>query len=299
MAWTMKGEPKTVAVTPKLAETYRDMEAVYTDRPLKQRRVDKYKQMVEEGKFRPALWARAYCKETKRWYRVNGKHVSTLFCDLNLKSYPNLRVTLEDYQCDTLADLADLYSTFDSAIQSRTATDVYVSFAATIPKLAHVTPRTLRLVVTALAFAKWPDNNGRGGNLTSQTDRAALLFDGVDDVLWLIPLLGPIGGSNDERCMQRAPVNGAMVLTYRKDCKAATAFWLAVKNNTGAEDMLPARRLHTHLIKTGLGGGSSHKKNLTTPRAHFVHCVRAWNAWRTGTVLDMNYSPEESLPEVV
>lgn len=114
MGWQLDGIPKTYKVTPKLATEFAEMEAVNIDRPLSERRLQVYERQVHSGGFRPVTWAKAYCTETDAIYRVNGKHTSTLFSRLPKELLNDLHVIIEEYICDTLGDVANLYSTFDS-----------------------------------------------------------------------------------------------------------------------------------------------------------------------------------------
>src|SRR4051812_22803639 len=111
MGWKLTGRPKTQKVTKALAKAFVDMEAAPHDRPLSERRLQVYEKLLYMGEFRPVTWASAYCVETGETYRVNGKHTSIMLSGLEV--LPDFFVTIEEYECDTLQDVAKLYSTFD------------------------------------------------------------------------------------------------------------------------------------------------------------------------------------------
>ncbi len=136
MGWKLISKPQTVRVTKKIAKEFAEMDPAPHDRPLSERRLQVYQRIFTDGGFRPCTWAKAICEETNGIYRVNGKHTSTFLS--GLETLPEYYVTIEDYQCDTLEDVARLYATFDSKMQSRTASDINMSFAATIPELREL-----------------------------------------------------------------------------------------------------------------------------------------------------------------
>src|SRR5262249_19606940 len=132
MPWKLVGRPKTIRMTRSFAQEFAQMDPCPHDRPLSERRLSAYRALFLEGTFRPCTWARAYCEETRGWYRVNGKHTSTILS--MMENIPEFYVTVEEYQCDSLNDVARLYATFDSKLQSRNARDIYISFAGTVPE---------------------------------------------------------------------------------------------------------------------------------------------------------------------
>lgn len=290
MGWELKGKPVTMRVTAKLAKEFAEMEAAHVDRPLSERRLQVYRKVREQGGFRPVSWARAYCKETEQFYRVNGKHTSTLFADG--QNPETLYVVVEDYDCDTLGDVAKLYATFDSQSQTRTMADINRSFAAVIPELAAYDSWFLGLAVSALNFNVTDPEHTRGG----AAERAEVLFDSVDVCVWLKELLGDRG---KHAHLHRVPVVAAVLGSYRKTKSGATEFWAAVRDETGAHPNLPDRRLAKFLCTTM--GKSARSDGIaqrfrTSAREYFVKSVRAWNAWRKGETTDMKYSPTHKIP---
>lgn len=301
MAWELSGTPKTVKVTTKLAKEWADMEAVHIDRPLSERRLQVYEKMVRAGGFRPVTWARAYCKETDQMLRVNGKHTSTLFANLPPELLTNLYVVIEEYEADALGDVANLYATFDSKTMTRTASDIYASFAATIPELAELDRRTIGLLVGALDYASNPSVNYGGSQhgtaIKTTAEKAEELFDNVDVCQWLTSVLP--GGTHTNAHMFRVPVAAAMVNTWRRSRSAATEFWLAVLNETGTSPNLPDRKLAKWLTqnRVSIGGRASTPQRFKTgPKEFYVRCIHAWNAWRKNETTNLNYYPTKPVP---
>jgi hypothetical protein len=303
MSWKLLDRPKTSRVTKKLAKEFAEMEAAPHDRPLSERRLQVYGKLLVAGQFRPVTWASALCSETGGLYRVNGKHTSILLS--GLETMPEFFVTLEEYECDTLEDVAKLYATFDSSMQSRTAKDIYLSFAATVPELKDVGERTITTAITGIAYAKMgQDIYGR----TQPAERAEMVIDHPEFVLWLSglvsggPLPSEIGSSSKQRCNQllRQPVAAAMFSTWTKAKGAASEFWSAVRDESGTSASSADRKLSRYLLVIGMKkmdrGG-----HLRTagPREVYVKCLHAWNAWRNKETTNLNYYSDKKVPTVV
>lgn len=307
MGWELTGKPLTTRVTHKLAKEFAELEAAHTDRPLSERRLNVYRRVLDEGGFRPVTWARAWCVETEQWYRVNGKHTSTLFASVDAAKLADVYAVVEMYRCDTLEDVAKLYATFDSQTQTRNAGDVNRSFAAVIPELKDFDVRTVNLFVGALNYARFPAACGGGGGPTrdgslpgaptTAAERAEILFDCVDECLWLHGLLGDMGR---HRHLCRIPVAAAAVGCWRKAKKDAGEFWAAVRDETGERPDLPDRKLARwllqHHVKHGVGAASGPARYRVLPREFYVRCVHAWNAWRRKEKTELRYFPAAKIP---
>ncbi len=307
MGWKLRGKPVTTKVTRKLASEFAEMDPAPHDRKLSERRLQVYNILLNKGEFRPVTWAKAYCKETEGWYRVNGKHTSILLS--GMPTMPEFFVTIEEYDTDTLEDVAKLYSTFDSKMQSRTANDIYLSFAATVPELKGLPVRTITVSVAGMNL--WEDPNSvQGGNQkgTNQpADRAEMLLEHSDFVVWLDTIFRPADEAEDcntvrkkdrFRHLHRSPVVAAMFGSWQKDAVAATAFWNAVRDGTGTVGK-PDRKLNQFLLTTVVGrkAYNSDSKNASE-KEMLVRCIHSWNAWRRGEKSDLRYYPEAKVPEM-
>jgi hypothetical protein len=296
MGWELKGTPKTFRVTTRLATEFASMDAAHADRPLSERRLQVYRKVREQGGFRPVTWAKAWCEETGQYYRVNGKHTSTLFSDG--QNPENLYVVVEEYNCKTLEDVARLYSTFDSQNQTRTTTDINRSFAAAIPELADMDTRLVNLLVGALAYQSNPSVKS-GHDRGTPAERAELLFDHVEFCVWAAKVLGD---RSKNQQLWRVPVVAAMFGCYSRAKLAATSFWLAVRDETGVSPELPDRKLARFLgqMRVSVGAHSNIPKRFRlTPREFYSKSVRAWNAWRKKETTDLKYFPDAKIPAFV
>lgn len=307
MSWKLIGKPTTQKVTKKLATTFTEMDPAPHDRLLSERRLQVYQRLFNEGSFRPCTWASAICVETGGLYRVNGKHTATLLSGLDV--LPEFFVTVEEYECDTLEDVARLYATFDSNLQSRTARDIYLSFAATVPELKALSANTINLAVTGLSAAIGKTIFGVKGKTTTRgqpAERAELLLDHPEFVLWLHATLsaGPDNyrgrdGRQQSKHMRRAPVVAAMFNTWQKAKTASDDFWAAVRDETGEKPASPDRKLARYLLTAGVDMGAGRSRlHVVSSREMYVKCLHGWNAWRKGETTNLNYYADKEVPTV-
>lgn len=296
--WKQIEKPRTMQATKALVSEFFNMEALPRDRPLSSRRLMIYQRILANGEFRPVTWASAFCKEMGVTYRVNGKHTSTLLHGV-LDDLPEFFVTVERYECPTMEDVAKLYSTFDSNIGIRNASDIVLSFASTVKEFNQdsnpIAKKTLLLSVTAAAFAEW------GLNYHSEktvVERAELILDNVDFTLWLDEILWPkIKGrkQKDAAHIWRAPVAAAMYATWHKARGDSTQFWQAVRDESdelGSVTRVLAKWLDRSACRTAMQS----KKPIVAFREMYVRCMQHWNAWRNGDEKIPKYLKDSKIP---
>lgn len=296
MGYALLGRPKNVAVTRTLAAEWRDLTPAPADRPLSAARIAVYRKLVSMGLFRPSVeWAKAHCAENGGLFRVNGKHTSTLLADLD-QMPDGMTANVQEYQCDTMDDVARLYSTFDSRDTTRTANDVTLAFAAVDEDLSKIGLRVVSLAVTGIALHR---HGPRYASDTRPAERAEALLDPTckQFVLWL----DGIFSGKRTRHIQRGGVVAAMFGTWLRCRKDATAFWVAVVDETGATPGAPDRRLARYLLTHSVNSGNGARRGGTTrasAREIQVKSIHAWNAWRAGTTTDLKYHASAKLPAI-
>lgn len=284
--WKLLSQPKTQRVTKKLAEEFCNMEACPQDRNLSEIRLRVYSKAINENRFRPVCWAKTRCMQTGglHWVRVNGKHTSLLMSMLD--PMPEFYATVEEYVCDTLEDVAKLYATYDSKLQSRSVSDINRSFVACIPELAEIPMKTCNMVISALAFHK----DGDFFTIKRQpAERAEAIFEEIDFCLWVHKTFGDKKGKGGPLC--RIPVCAAAYATYKREEKKATKFWTAVREETGETPDLPDRKLakflSTNYARNPGATCKTSRHNRAEPNEFYAKCLHAWNLWREGRKADL------------
>lgn len=300
--WRQKGKPRSVEITRKLAREFVEMTPAPGDRPYRDFRSAAYIKLAQAGRFRNPLWGRAYCRETGIEYRVNGKHTATMMYEWDLVAhgpYPKLHALIEEYECDTLADVADLYATYDSPSTTRSSGDINRMFAAAVPELAGIKEHMINRYVTGLNHTPQRSQH----STKTLAERADVLLTETAAIVWIDKNLMHPEKERDAKLkmLLRGPIIGAIFKSYKKDPLAALSFWTAVREESDPNNEAPSRKL-ARFLRTGTMSRqrvrtSRENVQLTDGRELWVKACHAWNAWRKGKPTDLRYYPKAELPE--
>jgi hypothetical protein len=285
---------KVCRVTPALIEEFVSMTMAKQDRPVRPRLLAALRAKVLKGEFRSTTWASVKCLEDGRTYRVNGKHTSLLFSQMNGELPKDIEVTLERYECDTRQEVSELYSSFDPRQSARSSADINRIYTAMCDALEGVTVKTVNNSVSGIALAK---NDGIYPTNCAE-DRASDAMKETEFILWANDVLN--GEAVESLHLHRAPVFSAMFLTFHKDKDAATKFWALVRTGDG-EAGCPTRKLERLLLTSRLshrGVSGERTQKQMGQREMLAKCLHAWNAWRSGKSTDMKYHADCKLPDV-
>lgn len=287
--WKLSEKPMTILVTRQIATEWAEMQAVPNERPLSKRRIEVYQRALEEGSFRPVVWAKCLCKQDRVTYRVNGHHTSAMLTGLG--KIPPFYATIESYTADDLDDIVKLHATFDSQMQNRTSSDIYRTFAGTIPELRELPQRHVCSIVGGLAYAQWADSY----YAHSPAERAELLLDQARFATWFHKL---VTTPEHIGLLCRVPVAGAMFATYEKSQKDAAAFWTAVRDASGPTPELPDRQLSAWLSRFSVakGKGAMAGARRAPTREFYARSIHAWNAWRRKTSQRIVFRVDSEIP---
>lgn len=245
---------------------------------------------VKNQRFRSANWAIAYCKETKQKYRINGKHTSTMFSGMNGEFPKGLYVVLEEFECDTLLDVADVYCTYDQKKSARTNGDINRIFAAVEPDFDDVPARSINAIISGISYALWEDSYYS----QDAESRAQLILTNKEFALFVHSILSDGEAKDAKRCA-RSPVIAAMFLSWKKSKTDAAKFWAAVRDGTGAKPEDADRKLNKLLLTVGLRLRRTDIPSMGH-REMLVKCIHAWNAWRKGETTDMRFHADKPTP---
>lgn len=293
--WKLINKPITSKATKKVVNEFVKMEPAPHDRPISEKRLKIYQKLMNSGLFRPITWAKVFCKETDETYRVNGKHTSLLLSRMEI--LPEIYITVEEYECDTLEDVARLYSTFDSKTQSRSVFDINSSFASTISEFSGISMKVISLAVSGMSY----HIRGVTSYQDSPAERAERMIEHSDFVLWFNEILS--GGLREEIAkntshhLRRYSVAAAMFGSWSKSKNEATKFWKAVRDETGPSPLLVDRKLAKFLITSGVdrknGPCEARKAGV---REFYIKCWKGWRGWNSGNNTDLKYYPDCPFP---
>lgn len=289
MAWTLsKAEVKRC--TKVLSKQFMEMEACPHDRNYRQSIASHIANELQKGTFRLANFASCYCKENGVTYRVNGKHTSNVLVGMNGSFPTDLKVLHEQYEADTLRDVASCYATFDPQKSARRRSDIHAAFAASNPDLAEVPRSIIDACARGMAYSCWEDVYTNH----DAEEWAVLLLENPQFVMWVYLLL--CGDAKKVKHLRRKSVIAGMFRTFQKNQKQSGEFWEMVRDESHPTNTHPTRKLSRHLLTHSSRHRDVMSSDCDSWRGMYVRCIHAWNACRSGTTTDLRYHVDAPTP---
>lgn len=258
------------ALTPELAQQFRDLEPSPTERDLNPGRVKHLREKAEAGQLITFHWATA--KFGKRIVRMNGQHSSTMLCELNGKFPTGLSVHIDEYEAQTPDDLALLFRQFDDRKSGRSTGDVAGAYQGLFEALRDVPKDSAKLAVDGVA---WFRRHVEGVEVESG-DGVYQLFN-QKGLHPFIKWIGEVFGIKTPE-LKRAQIVSAMYATFIASEEASKTFWMQVaRGGVEYEDNAPATVLDGWLKAAK---EDRDVKAALKPGQYFQGCIYAWNAFR-------------------
>jgi hypothetical protein len=287
--------------TDDLLVQFRSLDRTPMERPLNRARLDYLRGELSSGRLlNPPKWARVYCRHNGRHYRLNGQHTSVVFAERPEAERP--QVVYEVYECDTPAEVAELFQGFDSRESTRTSGDVTRAVFAATPELAGYPVRLGQSLVGGLFLAKlvrreWAEGvrqdvktNSKGVTALDKS-KAAAEYPGF--AAWV---RDEFASNAAAAVCGRAPVVAAMLLTREIDQQEAERFWLAVREGSDPRPKSASRVLREYLQEVRLTSGADRS---VSQREILAKCLQAWRAHREGAdSVRLHYRETSLLPRV-
>jgi hypothetical protein len=289
--WEISDGPKTVSATRKLIREFVEMLPCPDDRPLQERRLEFHRENLRAGSFRSPEWASAYCVETQKTYRINGKHTSIVLQDWDDPDYH--KIVLTRYTCPTLRDVAALYATYDARESSRTHKDIYTVFARTHAALSDLPKNYIAQAIAGMAWAIW----GHEAKRKSASERAQLALTNPQFVVFVAETIAGVEG----RHLNRAGVVAAMYKTWSKNKGDSAQFWRMVRTGEAADPNHASRVLQRWLLTATAGrhaSSTSRSERSAGAREFMARCIHGWNAFRKNESTRLQYFAKADLPDV-
>jgi hypothetical protein len=276
----------TADLTLELAMDTATSPRVTGERPIRQGRRDMLEGALSSGMFFTPTWRFAWL-DGKR-YRVDGQASSTILSEGNSSIPRNMKVHIDEFDCDTTEDLLTLWHQFDSRESLRTTTEVTNAHKQMHEDLHNVVTAKVAACIAGILA----DESGEGivprcGN----GDRSRLIHQHKDFILWATEFSGVY-------FLRRASVMGAIYKSWKKNPELAQEFWTLVRDASHVDPDSPTRWLND-LLKREAARGSDRDRQRSAqwgPRAIFVKCIHAYNAWRRGERTDGKYHPDSPVP---
>ena len=288
--------PSVLIATNEVIRRFAEFEHTAQERPVSPKRLEYLKNEAAAGRLRSPEWAWVHCKYNGKNYRLNGNHTKRVLSDLPMENRPS--IIMNRFECDTLEEVAELFSTYDSKESARTTNDVNRAVFESCEALQGYPSRLAAVVVSAIQLASQVERGveiSTARNVTAY-ERAKLAASQADFLQWVRSNFA----FNTGRIFMRASVVAAMLLTYRKDASAALAFWIEVRDGTNPNPNAPSRVLQSFLMTRSVASSSYTVSGRTqaTPREMAVKSLHAWNAFRRNEPTRLNYYADKPIPKV-
>jgi hypothetical protein len=265
-------------LTRTLTEETATMTEFVGDRDKSKARLNTLRAKLDEGVFFAPRWA--YVTVGGKRYRINGKHSAHVLDEANGHFPKDMKVVIDEWECDTDIDLAHLFAQYDNPISSRTATDVAGAHAKIHPELRGIKNT---YIVKIMAGVSAHLNGIDTTRSVKAEDRANLVHDYpgyVHDFSsfktpWIISRLGAAA---------------AMFASWCANQSEAFTFWNLVSTESHPDTSHPTRVLAAWLKEISLA------KSKPPHRETYTRCAHAWNAFRRGETTNLRYVKNGPLP---
>lgn len=264
---------ETRPITRELAQHFQNMRQVDAERKMKPQRLAQLARLIRSGGIKCFDWAVAHIANEE--IRVNGNHSSSLLAKTDTVIPPGATAVIQRYDCDTMADVVQLWGMFDSTISTRNKGENLAIFAKSVPGLEGVNQEAITLVQSALVL----DHSSSSQSVLTTADRNQLVAANVPYARWFATVYRMQGKT---KIFKRSGVAYASLLMFRKDEARATEFWLEVANGSNPNQHSGSRHLREYLLVRPTRPGVKSEKNGTAWEDLAKNCVHCWNLWRKG-----------------
>lgn len=297
--WKLSGTPTIAVVSQDLIREFKGLPSVPGDRPFSEFRAAQLKREILAGRFRTAQFSSVLCRETGATYRVNGKHTVSVMAEMN-GELPPLHAEITRYEADTLADVADLYATFDSYWSRRNTSDLNYSVAQSDPDLKALDLGIVNAVVSGIAFLRFDRATGTQRDLH---DRSRLILSEKAFAFWYRDMVADVPRRTAAfGVTRRSSVVAAMFGTWHCHPETAAKFWSKIKDPKSL--MLDPEsyeaKLARYLYNPASSRAISRSTKTITAGAQYIASIKCWNAIRGGkqfTLLVVH--PGDSRPDPI
>lgn len=269
-------------LTKELAQQFAKMPRLPGERELKQSRMAQLRTLLETGRFLAPIWAKGFCLEDQKHYRLDGQHTSELLATLE-SSFPDLTVTIVNYEFDSVAaDAPNLFDIFNNPLSTRTDLDKLSVYRAGHADLEDIDHKFLEKVLKGIRFyeakiLKKPNvlsGRNKGTYLANRENRdfARWLWKFHDAKHgWLVGKDGVVG----EICSD-----------YHHDADLADEFWSFVFKENHPDVEHPTRELSSRLRDWS----KSEKKRKA--EQFYKETKKIWERYRRLRELEMSRQDE-------
>ena len=259
----------------KEAKRFLDMPTFDAERRFRREWAKDLMRFMLRGTFLQELATVQTCVVGKQEYRINGMH--TCAAVASMKHGFKLKVNYIQWKALDMEIMGALYSSIDRNAP-RTVGNQIVAQLATQPPYNNFSHHTIQKLSEGLAIGCWDKTSERRSH--DSNDRAALLRGEyraaaikIGQLLEGVPLY-------EVKHMMRAPVIGAMFITYKAKARDADIFWHSVRDGTGIDKPNdPRKRLEKMLMSSGLPSYEKNGKRTMNAEVMLRRCLESFTAF--------------------
>jgi len=271
---------ETKPMTHELAAKFANMTQTPGERPLTAVRSKELEYSIRRTPHAFG-WAQAYVRTNPDlMYRVDGNTSSHVLWKKPDLIKHGMKAVISTYECETLADVADLYSTFDLQKRSRTVAHINKCYVSTNTRFDGISGSVVNIIIAGHAMALYGSEYGKRTHATTRVKEA------MTEEEFVLMAGGMMSGSRTSPStaihLRRVAVVAVMFMTWSKDKKACKEFWADVASGDNPNDF-PDRVLHNWLRSVKSSPRNSDES--ASDREVITKCIHAWNAFREGRAL--------------
>lgn len=284
---------KTVKLTADLALDFSTMRATPGERRLDQRRIDYLWGELRSGKFRSPTWARAKWNDT--WHRVNGQHTSMMLASkIDTTDFPfGLEITIEEFECESVHDLCELFRTYDNKNSVRSHSDIVNQHLRSSESATGVPTSAAEKALAGIIL--WYVAYGQSmwaNDVPSDDEKYRLIFSNQNFIEWSHKHIY-------HKHLAKPGVFAAALELYRMkipNLQDVELFFEMVLKESHPDSKNATRTLATFLKDLKNKSSPAYKEFSGDTKAHLAKCIHAWNAWRKGAPTALSYYRDKRLP---
>lgn len=239
---------------------------------------------LRNGIFHTPKWAVAILDG--KTYRVNGGHSSLMLEELNGDFPDGMVAIIDTFECDSRADIADLFRQFDPKDSARSKLEEVNAAKAIYDALSDVSPTNVKRAVDGIAryrtyiLGQWLNND----------DKIRLVHDHTKFILFAdeflsIPFMVKIGA------------RVAMFETHSRSPSLALKFWSEVIDESKSQPKSGPRKL-TEFLRRIHHPENNNQKLQGSVECTYAKCIHAANQFKHGGGTLLSYHAKAGPPKL-
>jgi hypothetical protein len=227
-------------LTQHLADSFAKMAPLPGERDCKLKRLAFFEKHVSNKTFIDPTWSKGICKADGKEYRLDGQHSSRVLAKLDPENFPELMVTIDIYEFDSIEeDAALIFEKFDHPDSVRDDIDMIHFDKAQHPDLRDLDKRFLDKAAKAILF--YQRELVKDGELFPKRRKGLYFGDERNRkfVLWLSQFIG----TTHDWIVRKPAILAETYADYLYNEEMATEFWSWVFKENNTDETHESREL--------------------------------------------------------